>query len=149
MFCCIYSTHTWIWSVWLLCILDEWPKCSICRLDYQIDDPNYIQDNDTIYDLSKELNALELLDEEDLIPSRVSIFLPEQKEKSAQIISDNPISGIWNRANGKLIIAERYPLGTQLQKLNQSQSSLHGDAQCNWFVLPNSSTRNGSIWLDK
>ena len=61
-----------------------------------------------------------MLDEEDLIPSRVSIFLPEQKEKSAQIISDNPISGIWNRANGKLIIAERYPLGTQLKKLNES-----------------------------
>ena len=104
-------------------ILDVWPEFSICRLDYQINESQYIPDNDTIYDLSKELNALELLDEEDLIPSRVSIFLPEQKEKSAQIISDNPISGIWNRANGKLIIAERYPLGTQLQKLNDKNDA--------------------------
>ena len=103
----------------MLCMLEVLPECSICRLDYQQDYPNYIEDNDTMYDLSKELNALELLDGEDLIPSRVSIFLPEQKEKSAQIVSDNPISGIWNRANGKLIIAERYPLGTQLQKLNE------------------------------
>ena len=104
-------------------IRDLLPESSICRLDYQINESNYIPDNDTIYDLSKELNALELLDEEDLIPSRVSIFLPEQKEKSAQIISDNPISGIWNRANGKLIIAERYPLGTQLQKLNDKNDA--------------------------
>ena len=70
-----------------------------------------------------------MLDEEDLIPSRVSIFLPEQKEKSAQIISDNPISGIWNRANGKLIIAERYPLGTQLKKLSEKNDAKNFDGE--------------------